>query len=137
MIQISPLDLFFGAITIISLWITTIQIYKRKQTQNHAIAIYSQLWDIIVEIDKGKAGITSIDEIKRLINQVRIEVIALNRNLSSDVHIIKPWDFQSKRKFKESINWEAEKIKLRQQLEDTKKEQKGIEETLDKLEKVK
>ena len=116
------------------LGISIFQIYKRKQTQNHAIGIYSQLFDIVVEIDKKDKGITTVEELKRLINQVRIEVVSLNRNLNSEEQVIKPWDFVSKKKYKENIDWEKEKILLKQQLEITKKDQKNIEEQLDNLE---
>lgn len=132
-IIISLWDLILGLITIISLVISIYQLYKRKQIQNHAIGIYSQLYDIIVEIDKNK--IKTVEELKRLINQVRIEVISLNRNLKSEEHVIKPWDFVSKKKYKENIDWEKEKFNLKKQLELVKNEQVSIENKINRIEK--
>ena len=57
------------------------QYFIQKNVQNHTDGLYSQLWDIIVEIDGG--NIKDLQEIKKLINQVRIQSIAISHTLKS------------------------------------------------------
>ena len=120
MINLSYWEFTLGLITIVSFGFNIFHYYKSKIIQNHAVGIYSQLWDIVVEIDKK--SVSDILTAKRLINQVRIEVIALNRSLNSKESIINPWSFAEKEKkesYREAINWIKEKMEIEEQLNQT------------------
>ncbi|MFW9874718.1 MAG: hypothetical protein ACFFG0_16545 [Candidatus Thorarchaeota archaeon] len=120
MINLSYWELILGLITIVSFAFNIFQYYKVRVIQNHAVGIYSQLWDIIVEIDKK--SVTDIPIVKRLINQVRIEVIALNRSLKSKETIINPWSFaeeEKKESYRKSIEWIKEKMEIEDQIQKT------------------
>ncbi len=128
MINLSYWELILGLVTIVSFAFNIFQHYKVKNIQNHAVGIYSQLWDIIVEID-GKS-VTDILIAKRLINQVRIEVIALNRSLNSKESIINPWGFAEEYKkdsHRKAVDWAAETKQLESRLQDIEKHKMQIE----------
>ena len=113
---LSNWDLVLGLVTIISLVINILQYFKSKHIQHHSRGIYCQLYDIIAQIDNE--GVKTIGEVKHLINQVRIEVIALNHDLGTKERIIKPWDFgveQNRDRFRNDIKWKQEKADLDKQ----------------------
>ena len=125
MINLSYWELILGLVTIVSFAFNIFHYYKVKIIQNHAVGIYSQLWDIIVEIDKK--SVTDILIAKRLINQVRIEVIALNRSLNSKETIINPWSFaeeEKKESYRKAIDWIKEKMQIEEQIKEAEDKSK-------------
>jgi len=122
MINLSIWEFILGIVTILSFAFNIFQHYKVKHIQNHAVGIYSQLWDIIVEIDSK--AVSDVSLVKRLINQVRIEVIALNRSINSKEIIINPWSFAEEYKkdsYRKALDWANEKKQLEARLQDIDK----------------
>jgi hypothetical protein len=114
MISLTTWEFVLGLISIISFGLNIYQFFSKRSFQHHSDGIYSQLWNIIVEIDENK--VNNLTEIKRLINQVRIQTIAFSYAIKAKQRLIYPWDFgkiYKRNSLREEVDWAIEKHNFR------------------------
>ena len=118
MLSLTYWEFALGLVTFLSLALNIFQLVKRRGYRDHAIGSYSQLWDIIVEIDAGR--VTEVAELKRLINQARIQLIALNNSIGTHERVIRPWNFgirARRREHEEDVAWKKRSAALQTELD--------------------
>jgi len=117
MVQLSVLDIILAIMTMVSFFINIYQFNSRLQLRSQGVGIYSQLWDIVHEIESG--DLKSPDEMKRLVNQVRLATIPLNMNLGGKGEVYRPWDWgieARRHRHRRDIDWKKEITALEKEL---------------------
>jgi len=116
-ISLTMWDLVLGLATMFSFGIVVIQFFRQRVVKNSANAIYSQLWNIVSEIDRNR--ISDVHEAKRLINQVRISCIGMNKALGVKENVNQPYDYaidEQRKKQRNDIQWQKEKSQLKEEI---------------------